>query len=400
VNLARVPAPSGRGASQQRRSSCEQAPLPASSPGVRRVITAILVVLAVVAVVATTVAVWQTRTALDTGRFMALVEPVLESPEVADAIRMRVTDETLEALALEERLDTRLSELGLEVSDELAEELGLTQPQRSRIETLPLPQLQDLAAPIASGLEARLATRIDAFVSSPEFQRLLVESTELAHTKAVALLRGDGAQLAAIEVEAGEVRLNLVTAIAAVLENLVDQGLEAVGIGSIPDIDPVADPQASIEQLSDGLGTELPSDFGQLTVMSESDLVELQGLTSTADQLVWALLGGALLLLALTIAVAPRRRRALLQLGLGTAAGLVITLFLVRSLEDEIVGTARTPRARDAVAILADATFDSLRSAMVAVAVVALGVAAVSYLAGRPPWLTRTITAVRDGQSR
>jgi hypothetical protein len=376
---------------RRRVAELQEQPPPPSRHRVRQTIAAILAVLTVISVIATTVAVWQTRTALETDRFMALVQPVLESPEVTQAISIRLTDETLEALALEDRLEVALTEVGQTLGDQLAEALGATDAQRARLQQLPIPQLQDLAAPIASGLEGRIATRIDQFVTSPEFQRLLVEGTELAHTKAVALLRADYASLPNVEVEAGEVRLNLVPVVASVLEDLVDQGLAAIGIEEIPFIDPFADPEVSIDRLASALGTELPPDFGQVTVMSEDELVELQTLAQRADQLVWVLLILSILLLAATVAVAPRRRRILVQLGLGTAAGTVITMLLLRSTEDDIAATAVTAPGRQALAMLAEATFDSLRSVMVVVLVGSVLLALVAYLAGRPTWLRRSV---------
>ncbi len=362
---------------------------------VRQMIGAVLAVLTVVSVIASTVAVWQTRTAFATDRFMTLVQPVLASPDVYDAISIRLTDETLEVLALEDRVEAALGELGQTLRDELAQALGVTEAQRARIQLLPIPQLQDLAAPIAGGLEARVAARIDRFVTSPEFERLLVEGTEVAHTKAVALLRGDEAALPNLEVATGEVRLNLVPVVGRVLEDLVDEGLAVLGIEEIPFLDPFADPQLSLDRLSSALGTELPPDFGQLTVMSEAELEELQTVARRLDQLVWVLLVLSIVLLVATLAVAPRRRRMLAQVGLGAAAGTALTMLLVRSTEDDIVDTAVTVPGRRAVAMLAEATFDSLRSVMVVVVVVALLVALVAHLAGRPAWLTASIARVR-----
>jgi hypothetical protein len=362
---------------------------------VRQTSSVILAVLTVIAIVVTTVAVWTDRTAFDTDRFMGLTEPVLESPEVAEAISIRLSDEVLDALALEDRLEARLSGFGAVLGDELAQALELTPTQQARLQGLPLPQLTDLAAPIASGLEGRITTRIDRFVTSEPFQRLLVDGTELAHTEAVALLRGDDARLPNVEVEAREVRLNLVSAVATVLEDLVDQGLAAVGIEEIPFIDPFDDPQASIDRLSTALGTDLPPDFGQVTVLSEAELTELQHAAAAADQLVWGLVALSLVSLVLTIAVAPRRRRILLQVGLGVAAGTVLVMALLRSPQDEIAEIARTPQGRAAVSLLADAALGSLRGALLVVLAVALVVAASAYAAGRPPWMTRTVAAGR-----
>lgn len=362
---------------------------------VRQTVGAVLAALTILSVIATTTAVWLTRTALETDRFMALVQPALVSPDVYDAISIRLTDETLEVLALEDRLEAALGELGQTLRDELAQALGVTEVQRARIQLLPIPQLQDLAAPVAGGLEARVAARIDRFVTSPEFERLLVEGTEVAHTKAVALLRGDEAALPNLEVGTGEVRLNLVPVVGRVLEDLVDEGLAVLGIEEIPFLDPFADPQLSLDRLSSALGTELPPDFGQLTVMSEAELEELQTVARRLDQLVWVLLVLSIVLLVATLAVAPRRRRMLAQVGLGAAAGTVLTMLLVRSTEDDIAATAVTAPGRRAVTMLAEATFDSLRSVMVVVLVVALLVALVAHLAGRPAWLMGSIAWVR-----
>jgi hypothetical protein len=366
-----------------------------SRHGIRQTVGAVLAVLTIVSVIATTVAVWQHRTTLETDRFMALVQPVLASPDVYEAISIRLTDETLEALALEDRLEVALAELGQTITDELAQVLGLTEAQRARIQLLPLPQLQGLAAPIAGGLEARVATQIDRFVTSPEFQRLLLEATEVAHTKAVALLRQDAAALPNLDVAAGEVQLNLVPVVGRILEDLVDQGLAALGVEEIPFIDPFADPQVSLDRLSSALGTELPPDFGRLTVMSETELEDLQTVARRLDQLVWVLLVLSIVLLVATIAVAPRRRRMLVQVGLGAVATTVVVMLLVRSTEDDIADTAVTAPGRRAIAMLAEATFDSLRSVMVVLLVVALLVALGAHLAGRPTWLVGSVAWVR-----
>jgi hypothetical protein len=380
---------------RRRLAEVEQRPAPAARHRVRQTFTTVLAVLTVVSIVVATVAVWTNRTAFDTDRFMDLTGPVLESPEVADAIGARLTDEVLEALDLQARLEARLAEVGDVLGDELAQALDLDPAQRARVQRLPIPQLEGLAGPIASGLEARIATRIDQFVTSEQFQQQLVDGTEVTHTKAVALLREDYAQLPNLELEAGEVRLNLVSAVATVLEDLVDQGLAALGIEEIPFIDPFADPEASVERLSAALGTDLPPDFGQVTVMSQAELTELQDAAAAADQLTWGLVALSLVLLVLTVAVAPRRRRTLVQLGLGTAAGAVVTMALLRSTEDDVAGVAVTPQGRRAVNLLAVATLDSLRGTMIVVLVVALVVAGVAYLAGRPAWSTRAIAAGR-----
>jgi hypothetical protein len=364
---------------------------PASRHRIRQAIVAVLAVATVVTVISASAAVWLTRTAFDTERFMGLIEPVLESPEVTEVIGLRLTGQTLEALALQDRFDRVLTDVGRTLGDGIAEALGVPDERRARIRRLPIPQLEDLAAPIASGLESRIADRIDEAVTSPEFQRLLVDAAGLAHTKAVAFVRGDGAQLPNVVVAGDEVRLNLIPPLTRILAGLVDQGLDAVGIDEIPVIDPLADPQVSLDRLSAVLGTQMPPEFGQLTVLSTREMHSLQTLARRLDQLVWLLLVLSVLLLVATLAAAPRRRRVLVQLGLGTAVGAVSTTLLVRSTEEAIVASAVTAPGRRALAMLAGATFDSLRAVMIVVLVVSLLVALLAHLAGAPAWWTAAV---------
>ena len=367
---------------------------------IRGVVTWVLVVLTSIMVALSAVSVWLRATVLDTDEFMAAVQPALEDPQVRQAMGDRLTTETFTALALEDRLSAALADVGDSIGAALVDALELSPAQAARVEALPLPGLEQLAGPIAGGIESRIAQRVDEYVTSEAFGDQLVTLTREAHTRAVALVREDYGQLPNLVIESGEVRINLVPAVAGVLADLVDQGLDAVGIEEIPFIDPTEDPEASLARLSAALDVQLPPDFGQVTVMSQAELTELQDAARTADQLVWAMLLGTLALAAVTLAVAPDRRRGLLQLSLGAAVGVTLTMLLVRNTEDEIAAVAVTPQGERALAVLADSTFDTLRTVMVAVLVVALLVAVVAHLAGRPPWLRRSVAYVRRTTAR
>jgi hypothetical protein len=364
---------------------------------VRRVLAAVLGLLTVLALVAGTVAVWLRATAFDTDEFMAVVEPALESPETAAAVSSRLTDEVLDALSLEDRIGAALSDLGTALGTGLAGALDLDPTQAARIEALPIPGLDQLAAPIASGLEERIATRIDEFVTSGEFRELLSDLVRAAHPRAVALIRGDEDELPNLVVQSGEVQVDLVPVVARALADLVDQGLATFGIDEIPLIDPADDPEMALERLSQAVGVDLPPDFGKLTVMSQGELTELQDGVRTADRLVWALVLGTVVLAAATVAVAPDRRRVVVALGVGVAVGLVVTMLLLRNATTEVAGVAVTAEGRDAVLVVTDTTLDSLRTAMLVVLVVALVVAVAAHLAGRPAWARRSVGAVQRG---
>lgn len=366
----------------------------------RRIVAGILAVLTVLTIIASTVAVWMRATVFDTEEFISTVQPALESSEAAAALSTRLTDETLEALALEERIGDALADLGATIGVALADGLELAPAQVTRIQSLPIPGLEQLAGPIASGLEGRIATRIEAFVSSDRFQDLLVDLSAQAHGKAVALIRGENEELPTVVIESGEVQIDLVPVVARILSDQIDQGLAVVGIDDIPFIDVSEDPEEALTKLSGALGRELPADFGKFTVMTETQLEELQQTARAADRLVWALLLGTFALAAATLATAPRRRQALLYLSIGTSVGLVVTMLLLRNLQDEVAGVAATAQGRDAVRVLTDSTLDSLRSLMLVALAVGLVVALAAYLAGSPAWFTRTVAAVRRAAER
>jgi hypothetical protein len=378
-----------------RRQVAEMEARPPRGRRVREVASIVFVVLSVIAITLSAVAYWLRGTVLDTDSFMAAVQPGLESPEVDAALSARLTEETLQALALEERLQAALSDLGAALGEGLADALELAPAQQARIEALPLPQLEQLAGPIAGGLETRIAELTDRFVASEQFEDLLVQLTRTAHTKAVALAREDYEQLPNIVVESGEVRLDLLPVVARILADLLDQGLEFVGVGEIPFIDPADDPEASLVRLSDAVGLDLPPDFGQFTVMSQAQLTEVQDAVRLADRLVWVILLVTIALVALTLALAPDRRRGLVILSVGTAVGLVIGMLLIRNARDQIASVAATAQGRAGVAVLVDSTFDSLRGFMLLLLIVVLVVGLVAHLAARPAWAQRGFDAYR-----
>ena len=360
-------------------------------PRFRQVSSAVFLVLTVVAVVLATTSVWVGRTLMDTDRFMAIVEPALTSPELDEALADRLAAEVAEALSLEDRLATTLQGVQSGLGDELAAALDVTPQQRARLQQLPLPELQQLAGPIASGLQARIDARIDQLVQSDRFQSLVLDATRAAHGTAVSLVRGDPPDRPNVVVEDGRVTVDLVPAVAAALADLVDEGLEIIGIDQVPFVDPTTDPEVRLARLSDALGVELPADFGQVTVMTDGDLQELQATAATMQRLVWLALVTVAALAALTLLLATNRRRVIVQLGLGTAFAAILVVPITRALSDTISGAAQSPQGQQVVAIVTNTTLDSLRSTMLAVLGVALAIALVAHLVGRPRWLRRAV---------
>jgi hypothetical protein len=356
---------------------------------IRGWLAAIIATLTVLSLVATTVAVWARETVYDTDRFMDVVGPALEDPAFYTALSDYVSDEALTALALEERVAASLTELDAFLAEELVDAIDPDPQVLARIQSFQRPTLASLAPPIASALETRVVAIVDRFILSERFQTRLPELVEQAHRGGVALIRNDLAELPNVYIEGGEVRLNLIPVITEALQLVVDEIRDF-----LPDVTLPATVtglvQQGREQVAAALQAELPEDFGQLTLMSQSSLTEAQDAARRVDRLVWVMALVTLLLLALTIAVSPHRRRTLAQLGLGVIAGFVLVMVLVRRLEAAIIAEISNPDGSQAARSMLTELTGSLRNLTLLFVGIALLVSLVAYLVGQPPWITRS----------
>jgi hypothetical protein len=193
---------------------------------VRGILVWVLVVLTSVGVLATTTAFWAQRTVFDTDKYVALVTPVIDDPAVQNQVAARLTAQVVQALDLEGRVQAILPS-----------------------------ELQALAGPLTSQVQSFLQKRIHAFVASDAFRSVWVEANTVAHQKIVALLKGDMAQLPNVVITSGEVRINLLGAVARVLQSLGQDLVNLVGVSvTIPDFPAETDPQQAIDRLSTILG--------------------------------------------------------------------------------------------------------------------------------------------------
>lgn len=354
----------------------------------RRWLSVVLVVLTTLSVVATTIAVWAHETVFDTDQFMETVQPALDDPALYAALSERISDEIIVALALEDRITATLTGVDEYLSQTLLEALDVSERGQAVLDRVDRPSLAVLAAPIADALETRIATIVDSFITSDEFKARFTYLVEQAHTASVALLRNDLAELPNVYIENGEVRLNLIPAITDALRAVAGEIRAFLPDVTLPDV--ISDGvDAGRQQLAEAVSAELPEDYGQVTVLSEQNLVEAQDAAHLFDQFVWLLVLISIILVVVTVAVSPTRRRTVIQLSLGVAAGLVIGVAATRRLESAIVEEITNPNSRAAGETLLGDVVASLRSVAIVVVVVALIVAVAAYLLGRPAWITR-----------
>lgn len=333
----------------------------------RRVLAGILVVLTSLAVVGATGGLWTRQTLSSTERYVDLVAPLAEDPAVTNALAVRLSDEIFVVLDVEARIQQALASI----------------PELS-------PSADFLAGPIAAGTRSLIEREAREFFGSERFAILWSEINRRVHPKIVALLRGDYEELPNVSVNGGEIRLNLVSAAAEVIRRLAQQGMNALGIdATIPTIPPTMGAPAAIQQLGSALDVTLPEEFGQVTIMTAEQLSGYQDAVRSLSRFVTALVVLSLLLLVLSIAVAPDRRRTVVWLGVGITAAMLLSGVFLRRIEDRIVDQVSRQGAKAAAENIFAQVTESLRASATLVLAVAILGALVSYLVGRPVWVQR-----------
>lgn len=339
----------------------------------RRWFTVLLTVLTALGIVLSTTAVWARSVALETDRFVETVGPLIEEPEVQEALATRLTNAVMEGLDIPGRVESAL--------------------ERVAPENLPIPATL-LADPLTSGLRTFVQNRFEGLVGSEAFQSLWYSTLEVSHGAMVGLLRGGGET---VSVEGDTVYLDL--------RPLVNDAL--VGIeGTLSDlfgrpIDLPAFTGERVEEivptLEEKLGTDLPEDFGQIPVFTSDSLEVAQDAVALVDRLVFLVVVLTLAMAVATIVLAVDKRKGALWLGVGSALALVVARRVTIRLEGSIVDLAPQGSSEGAVRDVVSTVFGSLRGFTTALLVTSVVVAVVAHLVGRPLWLRRTLEWVGKG---
>lgn len=169
-------------------SSSEAAPTEEKKAGRgRAIVTIVLVVLSSLSVVLALVASWAHNTVFQTDQFMEAVGPALAEPALYQALGEKVSSETVTALDLDNRISNALGQVDDFLFSSLVDALELGPRGQQILEAYRGPKLEDLAPPIAAGLEERITTRIQDFIESPEFGSRLPSLVERAHEATIAV---------------------------------------------------------------------------------------------------------------------------------------------------------------------------------------------------------------------
>jgi hypothetical protein len=253
----------------------------------RRAAVIVLVVLACLSLTAATVAVWADRTLLNTDGWVETVGPLGADPTVTAALQPRITEAVFTAIPAQEL-----------IADALPEDRAF------------------LAAPLSSAVESFVDDQVGAFLASDTFAQLWIDANEVAHERALAVLRGDSD---VVQVEGDTVTLNLLPVVNRVLGQLSDAASGLVGQDvTLPTISSGELPEQAVARINAALGIELPPDIGQIEVYNADELVAAQQALRVFDQALVLLVIATPLLLGAAIWLSRNRRRTILQLAVGS----------------------------------------------------------------------------------
>ncbi len=288
---------------------------------------------------------------LDTDKYVATMAPVGRDPAVQRAISAQVSD------AILEQIDVR--DVANQAMDKLAE--------------LGAPEIvKGLAVPIASQVEGFVRQEVDKQVHSAEFENLWDEANRRAHSRVVAVLTGRGQ--GAVQIDKGQVTLDLATMIDNVKKRLVDRGF--------------------------GLADNIPEVHRTFVLVDSRQLLRAQRAVRLLDRVATVMPFVVIGLLVAAVFVAPNRRRGVLISALGVAGGMVLLALALGLARNWFLDNARpenmTPQ--EAVGVIAT-VLAPLRLAMRAVLALSLVIAIAAFLtgpSGAARWVRSSVGRVRD----
>jgi hypothetical protein len=333
----------------------------------RRVSAALLLVIAVLLFTLAVPGTWFRRTFADTDRYVAMVAPLARDPAVQEYLSRTVTNQVFEALGVEERLDSALAERA--------------------------PRLVFLAGPLADAVRGFVQEKVRAIFASDAFATYWERANRYVHDQLIAALQGEGDVLV---VSHGQVVLNLLP--------LVNQGLQAVSsvaselLGrqiELPDLTGVEVPSEAVARIEQALGTDLPDQFGTVTVYDSEELAAVQDSVDLASRLITLIVVLFFLAAAGTLWASTRRRRTLVQLTTALAVVLVIERRSAIAAANRVVGAAK-PENRDAASAVVDQVLGTLLRFTGWLLVLAVGALLIALLSGPYPWAVRLRGWVRD----
>lgn len=322
----------------------EHAARPRRRAGWRGPVAALLIVFGCVLAPVSVVAVWSANQVSNTDRYVANVAPLISEPAVRGALTDKISAQIngkLNVDGLTKQAAAQLSQHGL-----------------TRLSSV----LSGLSGSIASGVSGLVHTVVAKVVTSQQVARLWVDGNRAAHAQLVRALSG---KASALTVSNGKVVIGLGPFIDRVKHRLAARGVPLVD--KLPPINPT------------------------FPLFDAKYLVKAQSLYRALTMLQWELPLIAVLALAAGIYVARRHRRALVAVGLGLAASMIvlgIAIAVARTIYLDKVPGSVLPA--DAAAVIFDTVVRFIRQGLRVLLVLGLVVALAGFLTGPQATAVRT----------
>jgi hypothetical protein len=337
----------------------------------------VLVALSCLLVLLSTTVVWAHRTLLNTDTFVGTVAPVFKDPAVVSVVATRATDQLFTELNLQARLKASLP-----------------------------PKIGFAAAPIANATQGYVAGQLTNVLANPKFQNAWIAALTLMHQELVAVLHGQ--QPAGVSTSNGYIVLNTVPLINQALKQLSGLVSDLTGKNvTLPTITSAEPPQQAVNKLSQALGVQLPSNFGEITLIRSTDLASVRQLVKAFDGLTIVLPLVTIVLIALTLWLSVNRRRTVLQLAAGVTLLMIVERRGVLHEQGVLASDAHNPQLANRVLGYLLNGFFALTAWVLAVALVVLVIAVLAgpyrWAVAMRSWVNRTwhsIAGARGGDHR
>jgi hypothetical protein len=318
----------------------------------RALFATILIVVGCVLAPIAVVGVWAGNQITDTGRYVATVQPLIDDPAIQNVLTDRITNEITSQLNL----------------------TGLINQATAQLQTRGLPRISTLLTTfgpqITSAVTGFIHSTVHTVISSQAMAKAWVQVNTVAHQAVVKLLSGQGG--GTLTSANGQITLNLGPLIAVVKQDLVARGFSLAS--NIPNVNPT------------------------VALFEAKDLGKAQAGYRLVSDLKIVLPILALVLLAAGVFTARGRRRALIVVGLGVAASMVVLaigLLIARTIYLNSVPSSVLPS--DAAAAAYDALVHFLRVGLRVVLAVGLVIAIGAFITGPSRASVRTRAALGSG---
>jgi hypothetical protein len=295
--------------------------------GGRSILTGVLVVLAVIGLLASTAAFWARTVVFEEDRWISTVRDLPKQHDISVALADYLTEALFVAIDFEAR-----------VEDALPEDVAVIVPL------------------LTNAIQGFVADEVATFIESDEFERFWVTANRHAHRLIVAVLE-DHSTFPGLERTDDTVRLNLIPAINALLDQVGDVAGEVVGTDlSLPEIPDDEATKESIRELSARLGVNLPDDFGQITVYEGDKLPQPRDTVVLIERLRILTVVATVIFSVLAIVVSPSRRRTIMGLLFASAvvfaAALAVPGVISAAVGDLIAQSRDRAAAEEAVHVV------------------------------------------------